>query len=136
MAGLSVEDVPMEPVHVWGVRLGSSEQEAEGILSLESDDIVFAVEDGDLRLPLDSVLKARRIRGSPVLTLDCDQGGEVVHFAFFFVKPPSLRPKGRESRGRAKRRSAGYLVTNAAKSKELIAEWEQAIRDAAAARRG
>lgn len=136
MKGPSVEDVPMEPVRVWGVRLGSSDQEAEGLLSLESDAIVFALEDGDLRLPFDSVRKARRIRGSPVLTLDCDQDGQVARFAFFFVKPPSMNPTGRESKGRAKRRSAAYLVTSAPKTRELIAGWEQAIRDEVAARRG
>lgn len=127
----------MDAVKVWAVRLGFPDSEAEGILRLDDEGLTFTLtSEGELRWPLEVIRRAKRVRGSPVLTLDVVEGDEAVRFAFFFVKPPSLSPKGRESKGRAKRRSASYLMMAAPKQKDLIREWERAIDEAIAARRG
>ena len=132
MGGASVEDGVVDPVQVWAVRLGNPESESKGRLALEDDALVFRLSEGELRLPLADIRKARRIRGSPVLTVDVEENARPVRFAFYFVEPPPLQPKGRESKGRARRRGTGYLAMAAPRYKGLIQEWERAIREAVA----
>jgi hypothetical protein len=136
MAARSVEDVVMEPRTVWGVRVGAPETETEGRLSLDQDDLVFSVEEGDLRLPLARVRKVKRVRGSPVLTVDHETDGKLTRYAFFFVKPPALHPQGNDSKRKTRRKSMAYLTTSAGTTKEDLIAWEHAVREAAAAKRG
>jgi len=125
----------IQPVTVWAVRIGVSSREAEGKLSLEPAALVFdlADEEGALRIALEDVRKAKRIRGSPILIVDAVEHTSQVRFAFYFVKPPPLVPQGRESKGRVKRKAVGYLQTANGRMKDLVREWEKAVREAMAA---
>lgn len=117
------------PTTVWAVRLGASGDEVEGTLSLQGDDLVFSMDEADLRIALADVRKAKRTRGSPVLTVEHIQEGEIARHAFFFVKPPPLKPiKGKSKRKNA-RQSILYLQNQNKGSKEVLMEWEKAIRD-------
>jgi hypothetical protein len=42
-------------------------------------------------------------------------------------------PQGRESKGRVKRKAVGYLQTANGRMKDLVREWEKAVREAMAA---
>jgi hypothetical protein len=125
----------IEPVTVWAVRIGVSDRETEGRLSLEPAALVFdlANEEGALRIALRDVRKARRVRGSPILVVDSIEEKRQIRFAFYFVKPPPLVPQGRESKGRVKRKAVGYLQTANGHMKDVVREWEQAVRRAMAA---
>lgn len=125
----------IKPVTVWAVRISVSEEDVEGKLSLEPGALVFELpdEESKLRIPLADVRKARRIRGSPILIVDSTEKGQRVRFAFYFVKPPPLHPEGRESKGRVKRKAVGYLQTANGQKKELVRDWETAVRQAMAA---
>jgi len=128
----------IEPVTLWAVRIGVSDQDAEGKLSLEPGALVFdlADEEGTLRIPLENIRKAKRIKGSPILLVDSVEKERPVRFAFYFVKPPPLHPEGRESKGRVKRKAVGYLQTANAERKDLVRDWEKAVREAKAAAGG
>ena len=127
----------IQPVTVWAVRMGVSAREAKGKLSLEPAALVFdlANEEGALRIALDDIRKAKRIRGSPILTVDAVQNKRRVRLAFYFVKPPPLVPQGRESKGRVKRKAVGYLQTANGHVRDLVLEWETAVQEAVSAAR-
>lgn len=122
----------VEPTKVWAVRVGVSDHDAEGVLRLEEEDLVFdlAAGAGTLRLPLRDVTRARRVRGSPVLVVDSDSGGKKTRFAFFFVKPPPLHSETGDARRKVRRKAVTYLQTSNAQSKDQVKGWEAAVRAA------
>lgn len=124
------------PTTVWAVRIGVSNEDAEGTLSLEQDHLVFTIEEGSLQIPLASVRRVRRVRGSPVMLVDQNEGGRVAKFAFFFAKPPPLEPEGRTTRRRNRRSSMSYLGMANRARKESVAKWVRAIKQAAEAAKG
>lgn len=126
---------PIQPVTVWAVRIGVSDRDAEGKLSLEPTALVFDLADGEgtLRIALEDVRKAKRIWGSPILIVDAAEQTRPVRFAFYFVKPPPLVPQGRESKGRVKRKAVGYLQTANGRMKDTVRAWEKAVQEAVAA---
>ena len=128
-----ISDV-IEPVTAWGVRIGVSDKDAKGRLSLDETELVFdlATEEGTLRIPLENITKAKRIRGSPVLVVDSVEGEKPVRFAFFFVKPPPLRRESQERKSRVRRKAVTYLQTTNTSRKELVKEWETAVQEAVA----
>jgi hypothetical protein len=142
-----------KPVTVWAVELGPDlpPDEIKGALALEGETLSFTPErevDPPLSIPVASIAKVRRLRGSPVLMVVHGRG-VTRRTAFYFAQPPPLgvltgqvteRPPGglaafRNPRRRARRDNIGYLgAVNRAK-KPQISEWVRAIRAAAAASR-
>lgn len=131
----------IEPTTVWAVRIGLSNEDARGRLSIEGEHLVFELheEAGTLRLPLKGIRKARRLRGSPVLVVECEEEAGPARFAFFFTKPPPMPGKkagtSREPRHRTRRRTITYLQTSNADRKGLVKDWERAVREAVAGSR-
>lgn len=141
-----------EIVRVWAVDLeeGASLEGLPGELSLERDRLRFTPAESTegLDIPLISIVKARRLRGSPVLLVVHERQAMRVRTAFYFVRPPSLKAftEGqaertalstlRNPRRKARRQNVGYLgVMNRTKKPE-VREWERAVRAAVGAARG
>lgn len=114
------------PATVWAVRLGASLEDTEGTLTLGDSDLVFAAEDGELRIPLETIRRAKRIRGSPVLRVEQQSSEGRADFAFYFSKPPPL-PGPHESKRKTRRRAVGYLGMSNRERKSLLKKWESAI---------
>ena len=118
------------PVTVWAVRIGVSNEDAEGTLALEETHLVFSIAEGSLRIPLAEIGKVKRVLGSPVLMVD-QKGAKPARFAFFFVKPPPLEPQGpRQSKRKARRQGTAYLSTKNRSKKAVVVDWERDVRAA------
>lgn len=132
-------------VTVWAVELGPAAPPAEvrGRLALASDALVFSPRDEghpERRYPLGEIVRARRVRGSPILMIVRRGGGGTRRTAFYFVQPPPL-PKTEEvtptstlrrnTKRRARRQNVGYLGTWNREKKALLREWERQLRTAA-----
>jgi hypothetical protein len=139
------------PTIVWMVHLsrGDSPDGVRGTLSMEDDALVFSPATGGMpaRFPLESVRRAKRLVGSPVLRLDWNDTGTASHTAFYFVEPPPLRPADstsrsvqepapgplgplmprRRSRHFQMRDNVKYLQTTGIGTKELISAWAAEI---------
>ncbi len=141
----------MEPVTVWRVQLRRGDvREREGTLRLDDDAIVFEdrASAQQTRIALSTVVSARRVRASPILMVEHDDGVDArARTAFYFSQPPPLdtpppgstgtssmgRPLGpfaafrRTSRRRHQRDNVKYLTTTAAGVKATIRAWESGI---------
>ncbi|MEX0992198.1 MAG: hypothetical protein WD004_08025 [Actinomycetota bacterium] len=126
----------MEPMTTtaWGVRLDVSPQDFKGELTLEEEDLVFALAGEQLRIPLAEVRKVKRLRGSPVVVIERQEPEKVARYAFYFVKPPPMRLEG-SSKRKARRRGAMYLSTANQKSADAVKVWGKAIQEAVEAAR-
>ena len=141
----------LRPVTVWAVELGPEvpPDEIKGALALEADKLTFAPgTQGQPRLaiPLESISKVRRLRGSPVLMVTHGLGAGMRRTAFYFAQPPPLggitgqtteRPGTglaafRNPRRKARRDNLGYLGVVNREKKALVSEWVRAVRVAAA----
>jgi hypothetical protein len=141
-----------EPVTVWAVDLlREPKKDREGRLSLEAEHLVFEPRTGGtaLRIPVGSIRRARRLRGSPVLLVAHDRDGHRLETAFYFVQPPPLDPVigrsnerptpfsfGRSSKRRARRENVGYLGLSNRGNRERIDRWARAVNDAMTGRSG
>jgi len=151
MGPLVLDDGPVpENVTVWAVELkeATSHIEVRGVLSLDEETLRFTPsKEGrpTLEIALRDVVRARRLRGSPVLLVQRRSEGGIARTAFYFAQPPPLEAfLGQQSSGnvlstlrnpkrKARRQNVGYLgMMNRTKKIEL-ATWERAVRDAAAA---
>jgi hypothetical protein len=140
-------------VTVWAVELGPDipPDEIKGDLELDADTLTFTPADQArprLAIPVGSVVKVRRLRGSPVLMI-AHGTGVVRRTAFYFAQPPPLGvmtgqvaeppQRGlaafRNPRRRARRDNLGYLGAVNREKKAQISEWVRAVRAAAAAPR-
>jgi hypothetical protein len=138
----------MEPTTVWMVHLahGAPTDGVKGTLSLNEGAVVFSTSAQDFRFELSSVRKAKRRKGSPVLQLDWRHQDSIRSTAFFFVKPPPLRPLepgsevvdpvprpagllggGRMTKSRHRKTNIRYLQTKGINTKELIQAWADEI---------
>ena len=141
---------------VWMVHLRRGEPvvEIEGEIDLTGDAVVFTdAEDGEsVSFAYSSVLRAKRLRGSPVLLLEWQSEGEPRRTAFYFSQPPPLtppepgqtslpgdpfttRPTGafgairRSSKRRHQKTNIQYLQTVGIKQKDEIKGWVDAIME-------
>lgn len=137
---------------MWAVDLiREPKKDRQGTLSLEPDRLVFeprAAGSPALRIPLGSISKARRLRGSPVLLVVHESGGTRLETAFYFVQPPPLEPVvgqgerptplsfGRTSKRRARRQNVGYLGFSNRDKREHIDRWARAVNEAMRGGRG
>ena len=137
------------PVIAWAVELGpqAAPDDVKGTLALEDDALTFSPADQAhplARIPLASISKVRRLRGTPVLLVVHGSETAVWRTAFYFVQPPPLgalmgqsteRPAGlaalRNPKRRARRDNVGYLGMTNREKKALLAEWVSAVRTAA-----
>ena len=138
------------PVTVWAVELepGSRLEEVQGSLTLETKALVFTPREGsERRYPLAEVARARRLRGSPVLLIVHEPARQQRRTAFYFVQPPPLVPPdesrkavlgplaGGSSR-KVRRRNASYLGLSNRQKKQVLREWERAVKAALKVERG
>jgi len=138
------------PVTAWAVELGPqvAQDDVKGTLALEGDALAFSPADEAhpfVRIPLVSISKVRRLRGSPVLMVVHGTESAVRRTAFYFAQPPPLgvlmgqqtteRPAGlsafRNPKRKARRDNVGYLGVTNREKKGLITEWVRAVRAAA-----
>jgi hypothetical protein len=137
-----------EAATVWAVDLvHEPKRDRPGTLSLGPDALVFEARAGSppIRIPIGSIRKIRRLRGSPVLLVVHAARSKHAQTAFYFVQPPPLEPVvgqgerptpfsfGRASRRRRRRENVQYLGMSNASKREQIDEW---VRDVQAAMRG
>jgi hypothetical protein len=118
------------PETVWAVRIGVSNEDAKGLLTLEDTHLVFSIEEGSLRIALSEITKVKRVLGSPILMVNQD-GARPAKFAFFFVKPPPLEPqKPRQTKRKVRKQGTAYLGQQNRELKPLLVAWERDIRQA------
>jgi hypothetical protein len=90
----AVSDPDLETIVVWMVHLirGEPVEEVKGLLALDPDELVFETSTpGEvLRLPYADMRQAKRLRGSPVLMVEWNQGRQLRRTAFYFVEPPPM----------------------------------------------
>jgi hypothetical protein len=137
------------------VQLELSTDDVEGTLDLGEDTLRFTAKDARTRtIALTDVTKVKRIMGSPVLLVHSKEDGATRHTAFYFRKPPPLRPPeasldepptligpfnrgGKPPSKRKQRRvNASYLATASTSAGEEVREWMRATRAAVAAAKG
>ena len=128
------EQAAPDATKVWAVRLGAGPEDTEGVLSLEETDLVFAAEEGELRIPYHELQRVKRVLGSPVILIDRRSSEESERFAFFFSKPPAL-PGTEESKRKTRRRAVYYLGASNRERKALLKRWEREIRSRVSLRR-
>jgi hypothetical protein len=143
----------LEPVVVWMVQLEVSTDDIEGTLELGEDALRFAGDDGRTRtIPLADVTKVKKIIGSPVLMVHSTEDGSQRHTAFYFRKPPPLKPDDQDisdpptlmfgkgskppSKRKQRRANASYLATASTSAGEEVRTWWKATRAAVDAAKG
>jgi hypothetical protein len=124
---------------VWLVREGDPTA-TEGTLSIEADILRFAPETGEaLGVPVDTIEKVRRNRGSPLLSLTHRGPDGARRLFFYFVKPPPLpgskpsapTPMARWARGVERTAAAMTLRASNKLVKREVGAWVEALREAA-----
>jgi hypothetical protein len=145
-----------EPTTVWMVHLrrGEAASEVKGELEVSGDAVVFTgTKDGvAVSFPFADVVRAKRLRGSPVLLLEWQADDAARKTAFYFSQPPPLappepgtttlpgdpftsRPMGafgairRTSKRRHQKTNIQYLQTVGIKQKDLIKAWADEIME-------
>ena len=144
------------PTKVWMVALGRSPvEEIVGELRLEADGLLFTPrQEGapPTRLGFETIAKATRVRGSPILMVTQRLAGAKTQTAFYFTQPPtltnivkprtsppeadlrSMRPtpfgigQRKNSKRRAVRTNATYLTQEGTSRRKEIQEWVERIR--------
>jgi hypothetical protein len=139
-----------EPVTVWMVHLSSGNSaDVEGTLRLDDEALVFehAAKPAELRFPLATIARVRRLMGSPVMVVEWTEEAKLERTAFYFAQPPPLdpptpedlarsteRPRGplAQRRATSKRRhtrsNLGYLTIRARRLKPLVHSWTSELR--------
>ena len=122
-----------EPVNVWLARPGR-EDTPSGVLSLVESTLWFEGSGTTIRVPAGDIVKVRRARGSPVITVSWAAEGERQEAAFYFVEPGplgwSVEPPWVPGRGLDRTLSIMRLREANKQLKPLVKEWTQAIRSA------
>jgi hypothetical protein len=137
--------VPPDPTRVWLVREGDPDA-IEGTLALEGGSLTFVPEGRDqetVAIPVRGIRKARRRRGTPVLTLSYPRPDGMGSLFVYFAKPPPLPGERRDAAAgvpgvlapRGLERSAAALTMRQTNKllKEEIEGWVRALRAAGAA---
>jgi hypothetical protein len=85
-----------------------------------------------IRIPAEDIVKVRRARGSPVITVWWTEKGERREMAFYFVEPGPLgwsqEPPWIPGRGLDRTLSLMRLRDANKQLKPLVKEWTEAIR--------
>ena len=136
---------------MWQVELGKPEgpEEVRGTLELSHRDLIFTPRDETrptVKIPLDEIAKAKRLRGSPVLMVLRETAAGLERTAFYFAQPPPIaalrgvpveRRTGiavfRNPKRQARRDNISYLGLMNRDNKAALKEWVRAV-DAAVTR--
>lgn len=149
--GTSGEDgrVP-KPTTVWMVHLrrGLAPTDVRGTLELSAEALVFTAAE-DLRetsIALTEVVRAKRMRITPILMVDWRRDGDRHQTAFYFAKPPPLATKDpgektlrelgggpfaalrRQSARKQNRRNASKLASHGSSLKPTLTAWATDLR--------
>lgn len=135
----------VEPTGVWEVDLTRGDvRERAGTLALEAEALVFRpeTEGGERRILLASIVRVRRLVGSPVLMVRHAAGAVPLRTAYYFVEPPPLRPAddvmprplSGSLRRRTRRDGVRQLAVGNVRKREELRSWERALREAIARR--
>jgi hypothetical protein len=120
-----------EPVKVWMARPGREDSPA-GTLSVAESTLWFEGSGTTIRVPGADIVKVRRARGSPVITVSWEEGGERREAAFYFVEPEPLgwsaEPPWVPGRGLDRTLALMRLREANKQLKPVVKEWTQAIR--------
>jgi hypothetical protein len=139
-----------KPVTVWAVELEKDArlEDVRGTLRLAEGALVFTPRDegrAEERIPVEEVMKVRRLRGSPVMMVVRSSPGGERRTAFYFVQPPPIgviigeaveRPQSRSisdlrnPRRKARRENVSYLGVMNREKKQALREWVSAVRAA------
>jgi hypothetical protein len=144
----------LEPTTVWMVQLELSTEDVEGTLELADGALHFTSVDEQTRtITLTDVTKVKRIIGSPVMLVHSTEHGKARHTAFYFRKPPPLKPPETSvdnvptligpfnrskppSKRKQRRANASYLATVSTDAGEEVRDWLKATRAAVGAAKG
>jgi hypothetical protein len=125
-----------DPVKVWMARPGR-EDTPSGVLSLVESTLWFEGPGTTIRVPAGDIVKVRRARGSPVMTVTWADQGEKREVAFYFVEPGPIEwvpePPWMPGRGIDRTLSLMRLREANRQLKPLVKEWTEAIRRVAGA---
>ena len=124
----------MDAATVWMVHKGTGKQGVKGELLLTERDLVFRPEIrgakrdldllGETVIPLATLRRASRSRGSPVLEIRSKSPGVPAIVLFFFAKPPDMYSSAMpDPRGA----SMTYLTSSGLVYREEIDDWVGAI---------
>jgi hypothetical protein len=136
------------------VQLDVSTDDVEGTLELQDDALRFTSRTDQTRtISLTDVTKVKRIIGSPVLMVHSREDGTQRHTAFYFRKPPPLKPpepsldepptligpfnrNKTPSKRRQRRANVSYLASASTSAGEEVRTWWKATGAAVAAAKG
>jgi hypothetical protein len=100
---VAVSDSDLEAIVAWMVHLRRGEQveEVKGLLALDPDALAFeGASPGQVfRLPYADMRSAKRLRGSPVLMVEWNEGRQLRRTAFYLVEPPPMVTRERSIGG-------------------------------------
>jgi hypothetical protein len=103
-----------------------------GVLSLDESTLWFEGGGTTIRIPGAGILKVRRARGSPVITVTWAEEEERREAAFYFVEPGPLgwsqEPPWMPGRGLDRTVSLMRLRAANKELKPVVVEWHRAIR--------
>jgi hypothetical protein len=143
----------LRPVTVWLVHLGRGEvdNDVKGSIEIEGDRLIFTPADGSgtQTFAFSEMRRAKRLRASPVMTVEYLREGSRREAAFYFSQPPPLKPADpnapplpgeplpaprgafdafrRSSKRRHMRNNIRYLQTSGINKKELIQAWADEV---------
>jgi hypothetical protein len=120
-----------ESMRVWMARPGRDDT-PPGTLSLDESTLWFRGGGTTIRIPGADIIKVRRARGSPVITVTWVEEGERREMSFYFVEPGPLglsrEPPWMPGRGLDRTVSLMRLRAANKELKHVVVEWATAIR--------
>lgn len=124
---------------MWMVHKRTELAGVKGTLTLDERALVFVPEGGraaETVLPVGSIVRAHRARGTPVLEVALDLPNAPSVIGFYFVQPPPLVERGSGfkvlDRFVTKRRAVIRLKVGSSTKREEVDLWVGAIRSAQA----
>lgn len=123
-----------EPVDAWFVRARDRGSAGAVTLRLEDGVLSLSTPDEELRLEAPAILRVRRAKLSPVISIVYREAGRRSK-VFLYFAPPSLNTWTERrfgTRGSAERAAEAVRLAQANRElKPLVDEWAKAIREAA-----
>jgi hypothetical protein len=136
---------------VWMMHAGVGTEGLPGTLSLKADAVVFRPKDRDRgmeRFPLSRIRRARAPMAGSILELRMQRGTTPRVVGFYFVPPPSWKPReGDEAKGgfwgpasrattrrKARKQAATRMITAGVEKQDDVKTWVGAVRRAKAER--
>jgi hypothetical protein len=125
-----------KPITVWMVHQRTALAGVKGTISLDDRTLLFVPEGGraaETVLPVRSIVRAHRARGTPVLEVVVDLPDAPSVIGFYFVEPPALADHGAGKvldRFMTKRRAVIRLKVGSTAKREQVDRWVSAIKGA------